>query len=78
MVRSYAGLDYTTKLLANSEAAAEDSVNWHDIAAQVPGRSNKDCRKRWVYALAPNITKGSWEPDEDDRLRAGVRLHNTK
>ncbi|PVH94490.1 hypothetical protein DM02DRAFT_539343, partial [Periconia macrospinosa] len=54
------------------------SVNWHNVAAQIPGRSNKDCRKRWVYALALNITKGSWEPAEDDRLRTGVRLHGTK
>ncbi|KAF2832643.1 putative Myb-like protein A [Ophiobolus disseminans] len=58
--------------------APESSVNWHHVAAQIPGRTNKDCRKRWVYALSPNISKGSWEPDEDGRLRDAVHQHGTK
>ena len=48
--------------------------DWHRIAAAIPGRNNKDCRKRWCK-INGESRKGLWEPDEDDRLQAGVRMH---
>lgn len=56
----------------------EAQINWLDIASQLDGRSNKDCRKRWVYSLSPSIKKGSWEEWEDAALREGIRLHGTR
>ncbi|PQE19442.1 Transcriptional activator Myb protein [Rutstroemia sp. NJR-2017a BBW] len=45
-----------------------ENINWHEVAACVPGRNNKDCRKRWVYNLSLKPKKGRWSKDEDARL----------
>ncbi|KAL2850658.1 hypothetical protein BJY01DRAFT_127714 [Aspergillus pseudoustus] len=43
-------------------------VNWNEIARQIPGRSNKDCRKRYYNRFTGGLRKGSWTQDEDERL----------
>ncbi|KIY71166.1 hypothetical protein CYLTODRAFT_419022 [Cylindrobasidium torrendii FP15055 ss-10] len=45
---------------------------WFAISKHVPGRTNKDCRKRWFAKMASDVTKGGWAPDEDDRLRSAI------
>jgi Myb-like DNA-binding domain len=55
-----------------------EEINWHHIASHIPGRNNKDCRKRWIYALMPSLNKGAWSEEEDALLREGVRLHGFK
>ncbi|KAK0760522.1 hypothetical protein N5P37_006716 [Trichoderma harzianum] len=42
--------------------------DWSSIAAIISGRSNKDCRKRWVR-LNGCIKKGEWSSSEDTQLR---------
>jgi hypothetical protein len=42
---------------------------WSKISAGLPGRTNKDCRKRWFHSLDPRVRKGRWSPDEDELLR---------
>ncbi|KAM3075716.1 hypothetical protein ACMFMG_007847 [Clarireedia jacksonii] len=51
----------------------DENINWHEVAAQVPGRNNKDCRKRWVYNLSLKPKKGRWSKDEDARLLDAVQ-----
>ena len=46
--------------------------NWNGIAALLPGRTNKDCRKRW-YKVCQGIRKGAWTPEEDQRLQLAVQ-----
>ncbi|EPS34780.1 hypothetical protein PDE_09744 [Penicillium oxalicum 114-2] len=46
--------------------------NWNDIALLLPGRTNKDCRKRWSK-IQTDIQKGVWKRDEDERLRHAVQ-----
>jgi hypothetical protein len=46
---------------------------WREFAKHIPGRSNKDCRKRWWNSLAENTTKGLWS--EDERLIEAVGRH---
>ncbi|KAL4912757.1 Homeodomain-like protein [Aspergillus aurantiobrunneus] len=43
-------------------------VNWNEIARHIPGRSNKDCRKRYYNRFTGGLRKGSWMPEEDERL----------
>ncbi|OJJ06711.1 hypothetical protein ASPVEDRAFT_56272 [Aspergillus versicolor CBS 583.65] len=43
-------------------------VNWNEIALHIPGRSNKDCRKRYFNRFTGGLRKGSWTQDEDERL----------
>lgn len=54
------------------------TTGWHEVAAQLPDRSNKDCRKRWVYALLPSLNKGGWTEEENRLLREGVQTHGTR
>ena len=45
--------------------------DWNRIAIALPGRSNKDCRKRWSK-IGGHVNKGAWSPAEDYRLRKAV------
>ena len=46
---------------------------WSAIASYLPGRVGKQCRERWQNHLRPDVNKGPWSPEEDQKL---VRLHN--
>ncbi|DAA76248.1 TPA_exp: Uncharacterized protein A8136_0920 [Trichophyton benhamiae CBS 112371] len=50
------------------------ATDWQKIAAGLPGRSNKDCRKRWFNVLSGGLRKGAWSPEEDSYLRDAVRI----
>ena len=52
-----------------------DLKDWHRIAQKLPGRSNKDCRKRWCNNVTEGLRKGQWEEDEDSRLESGIQKH---
>ncbi|KAL4804058.1 Homeodomain-like protein [Aspergillus unguis] len=43
-------------------------VNWNEIARHIPGRTNKDCRKRYFNRFTGGLRKGSWAQEEDERL----------
>ncbi|CAG8442901.1 9277_t:CDS:2 [Ambispora leptoticha] len=51
---------------------------WSKIAACVPNRSNKNCRKRWFHSLDPSLRKGPWTHEEDDLLTKGYEQHAGK
>ncbi|KAG0344118.1 hypothetical protein BG004_004719 [Podila humilis] len=50
----------------------DKTEKWAKIAACVPGRTNKNCRKRWFHSLDPSLKKGAWTDEEDHLLRTGV------
>ncbi|KAI8378011.1 uncharacterized protein BYT42DRAFT_364731 [Radiomyces spectabilis] len=50
----------------------DKTEKWAKIAACVPGRTNKNCRKRWFHSLDPSLKKGAWTDEEDQLLREGV------
>ncbi|KAI8991550.1 hypothetical protein BDF20DRAFT_909320 [Mycotypha africana] len=50
----------------------DKTEKWSKIAACVPGRTNKNCRKRWFHSLDPSLRKGTWTEEEDQLLREGV------
>jgi hypothetical protein len=57
--------------------------NWEVIARLVPGRMKVQCSRRWKYALDARIVgttvrTGKWTPDEDDKLRNAVQMHDGK
>ncbi|KAK2865396.1 hypothetical protein FQN49_003610 [Arthroderma sp. PD_2] len=49
--------------------------DWRTIAEKLPGRTNKDCRKRWIKLDGP-VKKGPWSQEEDQRLHKAVLLHS--
>ncbi|PKS06223.1 hypothetical protein jhhlp_006969 [Lomentospora prolificans] len=38
---------------------------WKEVAQAIPGRTAKDCRKRWLHSLDPSLRKGRWTEEED-------------
>jgi hypothetical protein len=66
------------------EAVKKHGNNWVAVAKLVPGRTNEQCRKRWVRTLDPanngtNLTngkKGKWTPAEDAKLTEAVKKHD--
>lgn len=61
------------------QKALEESrpLLWREIAKDVPGRTNKDCRRRWNNSLNDSISKGRWSQIEDQRLFQGVQKYGT-
>ena len=51
---------------------------WFAISKHVPGRTNKDCRKRWFAKMASDVVKGGWAPDEDQRLIKAIESLGTR
>ena len=42
--------------------------NWKVISENIPGRTGKQCRQRWLYNLSPDIQKRKWTAEEDEIL----------
>jgi myb proto-oncogene protein len=71
----------TGKWTVEEDARLTDAVkehgenNWTAVAAMVPGRFDKQCRRRWVDSLDPVINTGSWTVEEDAKLTAAINEH---
>ncbi|GLT63532.1 hypothetical protein SLA2020_360910 [Shorea laevis] len=49
--------------------------NWKKIAEFVPGRTQVQCRERWVNSLDPSLSRGEWTKEEDLQLEAAIEQH---
>lgn len=61
-----------------TQVSARQIKDWNRIAAKLPGRTNKDCRKRWVNKVCGSLKKGAWNKEEDERLRDAVSIHGQR
>ncbi|PWA85195.1 myb domain protein 4r1 [Artemisia annua] len=50
--------------------------NWNKITKFVPGRTQVQCRERWVNCLNPSLKMDRWTEEEDMKLKAAVEEHN--
>lgn len=75
MVASFSRLRLRLMTISHNEDG--NVQNWNDIAVLLPGRTNKDCRKRWSKVQL-DIRKGSWTQDEDERLQQAVQQIGVK
>ncbi|KAK1429304.1 hypothetical protein QVD17_11510 [Tagetes erecta] len=50
--------------------------NWNKIAKFVPGRTQVQCRERWVNCLDPCLNMNEWTRDEDLKLIKAIEEHN--
>jgi 3-keto-L-gulonate-6-phosphate decarboxylase len=59
------------------EAMKKHGNNWVAVAAMIPGRTDQQCRQRWVQSLNPSNgkKKGQWKPEEDTKLIEAVTKH---
>ncbi|KAL9247899.1 hypothetical protein vseg_021279 [Gypsophila vaccaria] len=56
-------------------AATLFGKSWHRIAQFVPGRTQSQCRERWVNILDPSLKRGEWTKEEDLKLKEAVAEH---
>eukprot|EP01117_Protostelium_nocturnum_P002743 TRINITY_DN1363_c0_g2_i1.p1 TRINITY_DN1363_c0_g2~~TRINITY_DN1363_c0_g2_i1.p1 ORF type:complete len:624 (-),score=246.38 TRINITY_DN1363_c0_g2_i1:99-1970(-) len=49
--------------------------NWSLVKEHVPGRTDLQCRERYVNVLDPNISTSIWTAEEEARLRESVAKH---
>ena len=50
-------------------------TDWVKVAQAVPGRTNAQCRGRYMLSLNGGNAKETWDPEEDERSRAAVNKH---
>jgi hypothetical protein len=48
--------------------AGDFPENWNMIGVNLPGRTGKQCRERWLNNLRPDIRKGGWSREEDELI----------
>jgi hypothetical protein len=53
-------------------AVNEVGKEWVRVAAMVPGRTDTQCRSRWVAYVDPSIKTGRWTAEEDAKLTGAV------
>ena len=49
--------------------------NWKAIKEFVPGRTDSQCRERYLNVLDPNLNRGPWSGAEEKKLLELVRIH---
>ena len=52
--------------------------DWNEVAAQVPGRSTKQCRERWETHIDPTLHFGNWTTSEDYLIIYGEMLYGKR
>ncbi|KAJ8117214.1 hypothetical protein OPT61_g1545 [Boeremia exigua] len=67
--------DQTLREQVDAQQAQGESRDWCQIALALPGRSNKDCRKRWHNSVTDGLKKGQWSKSEDQLLTRGVHRY---
>ncbi|KAF2142412.1 uncharacterized protein K452DRAFT_270047 [Aplosporella prunicola CBS 121167] len=70
--------DEELRLEVLSQLAEGEVKDWCKIATRLPGRNNKDCRKRWHNAVAGGLRKGQWARAEDTLLKNAVARFGQK
>ena len=54
-----------------------NKINWSAVKLTVPGRTDVQCRERWVNILDPSISAAPFTPAEDQKLLELVELYGT-
>jgi hypothetical protein len=67
--------DQVLRAQVDIQQAQGGSRDWCQVALALPGRTNKDCRKRWHNSVAEGLKKGQWSKSEDQLLTYGVHRH---
>jgi len=67
-----------TSIGGGTEKEQNRPVKWDAIAASLPRRSKKECRKRWHHTMMEAVRKCQWKPEEDERLSGAVQKYGKK
>ncbi|XP_019735149.1 v-myb avian myeloblastosis viral oncogene homolog-like 2b [Hippocampus comes] len=52
--------------------------DWKNVATHIPNRTENQCQHRWLKVLDPDLIKGPWTKEEDDKVIELVNLYGNK
>ncbi|CAO3629443.1 unnamed protein product [Cunninghamella echinulata] len=52
--------------------------NWASVQRYIPGRTDMQCRERWMNCLDPNIIRGEFTEEEKQKLKDLVERHGKR
>ncbi|XP_077386872.1 v-myb avian myeloblastosis viral oncogene homolog-like 2b isoform X1 [Festucalex cinctus] len=52
--------------------------DWKNVASHIPNRTEHQCQHRWLKVLDPELVKGPWTKEEDDKVIELVKLYGNK
>ncbi|XP_057859399.1 uncharacterized protein LOC131068221 [Cryptomeria japonica] len=55
-----------------------EESDWKKITACIVGKTDVQCFQRWQKVLNPNLVKGYWTKEEDEKLTELVEMFGTK
>jgi hypothetical protein len=58
-----------------TDAVEKHGKNWLVVAEMVHGRTNQQCRTRYMHTLDPSKTTYRWKPEEDAKLTDAVKKY---
>ncbi|KAF1942265.1 hypothetical protein EJ02DRAFT_434162 [Clathrospora elynae] len=70
--------DHKLREQVEAQLVGGEVKDWCRIAESLPGRTNKDCRKRWHNSVAGGLKKGQWSKSEDQLLSRGVEQYGKR
>lgn len=50
---------------------------WSLASRVIPGRNGKQCRERWINHLNPEIKKGNWTEEEDEKIYQMYKVYGS-
>mmetsp|Transcript_24593 Transcript_24593/g.57746 ORF Transcript_24593/g.57746 Transcript_24593/m.57746 type:complete len:519 (+) Transcript_24593:131-1687(+) len=66
------------KLLLNSIASKDNKLCWPKIALDIPDRTGKQCRERYLNHLGPHLKQTGWSAIEDATIFRLYSLYGSK
>jgi hypothetical protein len=77
-VRGSANFDAREDALLLDLVKKHGNDAWMEVAAELPGRTPRQCRNRYTMFLAPGANSDPWTPEEDERLKKYYGVHGPK
>jgi len=70
--------DCQLRQLVEGFTSLNQRIKWVKVSNEIPGRSGKQCRERWLYQLQPGLKREEFTPEEDALLYRLVETMGTK